>query len=294
MTTKGRPPKLDPNKFQLTANQRERVIGGLLGDCWIEMQKGAKNARVGLQITVKNAGYFLDWCNEFKGWLETKENGLDYTIVEKSYDNGTKFPQMTCRTYAHPGFTELYNVFKPVGVEKKTIPALSWLKANFTRVSLAEVFMQDGSRHGINAAPGFDIHSQGFTFEGAARFSLLLIEAYNLYAWPTRDVKRDKTTGLVSKVYWTVYISCDSYDALASALHPYVLADSWVVKSHPAGQSKTQKPNPLNKTQLFIQAFANNTQLREDVTYVLPEAEIQAYADAVSRGTTPVAIKPQI
>lgn len=288
-TNMGRPPKLDRGK-KLTAQQLAMLVGSLLGDGWIELQKGAKNARVGLQLSTKDKTYFRQWCEVFEEWLEEKSKDT----VFKAYQTGNPKEQLTARTLSHPEFTELHGVFRPNNV-KKLVPSLSWLNAQFTEVSFVQLFMQDGSRHGLKAASGFDIHTQGFTFESTARLCILLIEKFKIDAWPTRDIKRDPNTGLVSHVFWNIYISSDSYSNVVQLLQNYGSdPDMAARKVHPAAVAPRARNNN-NKVGLFYNMFSSNTQLREDVYYSLPESSILNYARQISAdpNTIPI-IKPQV
>jgi|NOAtaT_7_FD_contig_31_3750722_length_1261_multi_6_in_0_out_0_1 hypothetical protein len=267
----GRPPKLDPKK-QLTADQKAILVGGLLGDCWIELQVGAKNARIGLQLATKDSGYFIEWCQTFSDWLEDKAK----ITVMKAYETGEYKPQLTARTLSHPEFTSLFEVFRPGGVQK-LVPSVSWLQTQFTELSFAQLFMQDGSRHGIKAAPGFDIHTQGFTFESSARLCFLLHEKFGVDAWLTRDIKLDATTKEVRKVYWNIYISSDSYAKVVTLLQTNMNQDMVARKFHPVPIGERPR-NPKNKVGIFNEMFAANVNLREDIYYALPEELIQEYA----------------
>lgn len=262
-----------PNKdLVLTPRQKQMLVGGLLGDCWIELGKGAQNARVGLQLSKKTEPYLVLWIEAFREWI-TQET---YSTV-KAYGSGADFPQLSVRTTRHPEFTAYYNVFRPSGSTEKIVPPVSWLMDNFTDVSLAELFAQDGSRHGLNAAAGFNIHSQGFGFEGSARIALMLYEKFGLYAYPTRDVHKK-----INKVYWNVYISSDSYQDFVKLVQGKILPTMLADKIKAVGPSKPNVPNPKNNQPKFYAMFKDNQDLRENPLYVVPSSEIEAYALALS------------
>lgn len=285
----GRPPKLDRSK-KLTPLQAGLLVGSLLSDAWIELQKGSINARVAIQLSQKDAKYFREWCDVFEEWLEDKAK----ETVFKAYQNGNLKPQLTARTLSHPELTALYRVFRPNGVTK-LVPAVSWLETHFTEASFVHMFLQDGSRHGLKAAAGFDVHTQGFAFESSARLCIFLYENYNLDAWPTRDIKRDPETGLVCKVYWNIYVSSDCYAHLVKLLQDNGANPDMVNrKVHPVAV-KPRPRNAKNKVLLFNKMFSANTQLREDVHYTLPESSVLEYARLISANPneTPI-IKPQV
>ncbi len=256
----------------LNSLQKEVLVGSLLGDCWIELGKGAKNARIGLQLTVNSMDYFKEWVDLYQEWI-TQEV---YETV-KSFGDGAKKKQISIRTIRHPEFTSYLQVFRPEGSKEKLVPTVSWLMANFTENSLAALHTQDGSRHGVNAAAGFDIHSQGFTFEGNARLAIMLYENFGLYAYPTRDIHKK-----LNKVYWNVYISSDSYERYVKLIKDKMVPAMAKVKFAASGRPEPNTPNPKNNQPTFYAMFKNNTKLREDVFYKLPVSEIEAYSQAIS------------
>jgi LAGLIDADG DNA endonuclease family len=257
----------NPNQV-LEPLQKEVLVGSLLGDCWIELGTGAKNARVGLQLTKNSLEYFNEWVDLFKDWIDQKT----YNTV-KAFGTGPAFPQVSIRTFRHPEFTKYYYVFRPPGSAKKLVPAVSWLMANFTDNSLAALHTQDGSRHGIKAASGFDLHSQGFDFESNARLALMLYEKFGLYAYPTRDIHKK-----LNKVYWNIYISSDSYEDYVALIQHKMVPAMAKVKFPVSGRPKPSQPNPKNNQPMFYAMFKDNQDLRENLQYSLPASVIEDYA----------------
>lgn len=261
-------------EISLTAEQKQVVVGTLLGDGWIELGKGAKNPRIGLQLSQNSA-------QTLAKWIDIMRNFITQSVYEtvKQYDKGPEKPQLSIRTQRNAAFMPYLEAFKPEGEGKpKVVPAHDWLMQNVDTLGLAYLFMQDGSRHGLNAGSGFEIHSQGFNFEGTARLCLFLWDKFNIYAWPTRETKPK-----LGKEYWHVYISSDSFPRMVELIKPLVSEDIYKAKFHPLGSRQVNSaPNPKNKQALFYKTFSQS-QLKNDVFYKESAVLIQRYAEAVSK-----------
>ena len=258
----------------LNAEQHQVLVGTLLGDGWLELGAGATNPRVGLQLSAKSSDVLQTWIDIMQDLVTQKV----YDTV-KQYGNGPAKPQPSIRTQRNPALLPYQEAFKPLGGNTtKVVPSYSWLMANLNAMGLAWLFMQDGSRHGLQAGAGFEIHTQGFGFEGTARLCLFLWDKFGLYAWPTRETK--PKLGLE---YWHVYISADSFPTMVNLIKPHIPQDVYNAKFHPLGSTQQRViPNKKNKQALFYKTFSGSL-LKDDVFYIESPELIQKYADAVSK-----------
>lgn len=141
---------------------------------------------------------------------------------------------------------------------------------------------QDGSKRGLSAGAGFDIHTQGFAFEGACRLAFLLNELFNVDAWPTIDLRKDKETNQYFSTQCTVYVSADCNRVYSNLISPYIETDLLSTKTHPFKPTQQSGRNSRNKANFVLSLFKNNIKLREDVFYQVPQGELDRYIAEIS------------
>lgn len=206
----GRPPSLDYSR-KLTAEQHELVFGTVLTDAWIELQKGAKHARYGIQLTVNNMSF-----------VESIYKGLDGFVIQppkvvlKTPPRSTKiFEQMLIRTPAHPEFTEYRNAFYPQG--KKVVPAVSYLLPRITYQSLAYMLSCDGSIKS-DQNKSMEIHLQSFSEQSVGRLCIALREKLQITCKPSKEKKRNG-----EGYQWVLYICGESHNILYKNVKPLMV-----------------------------------------------------------------------
>ncbi len=244
----GRPPSLDYSR-KLTAEQHELVFGTVLTDAWLELQKGAKHARYGIQLTKNNMSF-----------VEFIYKGLDGfvihppKVVPKKAPNKKVFEQMLIRTPAHPEFTEYRKTFYPKG--KKVIPPVSYLLPRITYKSLAYILSCDGSiKSDENKA--MEIHSQSFSEQSVGRLCIALREKLQIKCKPSKEKKR-KGEGY----QWVLYISGESHNILYNNVKP-LMVESMQYKI------PTLRKRPYIMTQNVCDDWYNsnyNSNFREDIS----------------------------
>lgn len=198
-------------KQKLTDRQRQIAFATILTDGWLEIQKGGKNARLGLQQAEQNKELFDWWRNEFKDLIS--EPVRDKWQKSPSYAD-RKYLQYSIRTKVHPEFTELYNLFHPNKVQK-LVPKVSVLCEYLSYEVLAIMLMQDGSVKSKDSK-GMELHIMNFSYESVARMCLALREKLDILCKPTREFRKGKVT-------WTLYISGASHDLLVQEVKQYIL-----------------------------------------------------------------------
>ncbi len=184
------------NKVKVTKEQKEILLGILLGDSHMELAPNRKSARLKIEQQSKKMEYVEHLHTVFKDWLPGN-------IVPATNSNNLKFSTRYSATllFYH---TEFYKA------EGRQVPR--WIEHAFTPRSLAYLIMDDG---GIKSKD-----SKGMYL--------------NLYGLSKRNqealccVLRTKRFGLKVKVakdrkFFRIFISGHSYDTLMRLIDPYIL-----------------------------------------------------------------------
>lgn len=137
--------------LRMTERQRQILIGMLLGDAHLERQRGARNARLKIEHSVKQSAY-VDWkYAEWREWVRTPPKAR----VRRNRLG-------TCST--NIGFTTLSHVeleefrLRFYWNHRKVVPR----DLELTPVSMAVWFMDDGSRKSSQCR-GLYLNTQSFT-----------------------------------------------------------------------------------------------------------------------------------
>lgn len=215
-----RKPLIDPN-LQLTDEQEDVLFGTILTDAWLEMQKGAKNARYGISISDTSQEFvmhlFKIWTN-FVPIPKTRTHG-PVEVWKTPPKSTTRFLQWVTRrrTGSHPAFTKAYDIFYPEKNQKrqKTVPAVSYLKTKLSYRALAYMIMCDGSIKS-SQNKGIEIHLQAFSEEAIGRLCIALKEVLNITCKPSKEVRN-------KKVQYNLYICGENIDILIKKVKPFML-----------------------------------------------------------------------
>ena len=137
---------MDNTVGRLTQIQRSVIIGSLLGDGYVRILKGRKNAFLEINHSIKMKNY-VDWKYEI-----LKSIVISPPKLRKGNGNRVAYRFFTRQ---HPEITELFKLFYKNG--KKVIPDFK-----LDPISLAIWYMDDGSKCGTS---NYYLNTQQFTIE---------------------------------------------------------------------------------------------------------------------------------
>ena len=159
--------------LSLSQEQKELIIGSLLGDGTMRLGKGAKNANFKVEHGLLQKDYVFWKYHKLKEFVFT-EPKMSFRYEE----NGVKYPKSWWfRTIRHPELTKIYNLFyKGNGylTGKKIIP--DSLKKFLTPVALAVWIMDDGCFN----KKAIDISTYSFSFQEIQKLRSILKEIYGI------------------------------------------------------------------------------------------------------------------
>ena len=137
---------MDNTVGRLTQIHRSVIIGSLLGDGYVRIIKGRKNAFLEINHSIKMKNY-VDWKYEI-----LKSIVISPPKLRKGNGNRVAYRFFTRQ---HPEITELFKLFYKNG--KKVIPDFK-----LDPISLAIWYMDDGSKCGTS---NYYLNTQQFTIE---------------------------------------------------------------------------------------------------------------------------------
>lgn len=182
--------------IELTDFQKQVLLGTLLGDSSMRIPKGGKNPSISCAHGIKQKEY----C-EYKTKI-FESLGANCTYHKRNLPdkrNGIFYEDYTMNIPANP---ELLSWYYALYKDKKVIPFE--LFDNFTEVSLAFMFMDDGSK----VSSSYTIATNCFELSGLIKFQAFLKERFNL-----------NTSILGSKV---LYIKANSRNLFTYLISPYI------------------------------------------------------------------------
>lgn len=164
-------------KLKLTKEQREILVGILLGDAHLETQNGGRTYRVKMEQSDKHKEYLFHLYEIFKEWVLTPPQ---FRIRE--YPSGKKSIHWWFQTVSHGAFRFYAHQFYREG--KKTVPKLihRWLKPR----SLAYWFMDDGSIK-WSKSKAVILNTHAFSHNEIKRLLRTLSEVYQLEVYPRKQ-----------------------------------------------------------------------------------------------------------
>lgn len=126
------------NNLKLTEEQKEILMGGLLGD--LHLRKIGKYSR--LVVEQKNKEYLFHLYEIFKDFVRTKpKERLQKRLITSEWKSTWYFS-----TISHPEFEYYYNLFYVEKIKRINTEILDQLTAR----SISYWFMDDGSRAGYS------------------------------------------------------------------------------------------------------------------------------------------------
>jgi len=160
---------MDNTVGSLTQVQKSVLIGSLLGDGYVRIVPGRKDAFMEVNHCVAQKEY-VDWKYKMLGNIVS---GLP-----KQYKNNGKRIGYRFNTRQHPGITKLFKTFYRDG--KKLIPEII-----LNPLILAVWYMDDGSKCGHSS---YYLNTQQFSFPDQEKL-LTLLKTKGLHAGLNRDKK---------------------------------------------------------------------------------------------------------
>ena len=189
--------------LKLSDEQREVLVGILLGDACLESQNGGRTFRVKVEQSASHEAYVRHLHTLFGPWVLSPPREK-----ECKASNGTVTKSWTFNTVSHPAFRFYAHQFYADG--RKKVPRLihRWL----TRRGLAYWFMDDGSMKS-KQSKGVIFNTHGFIKPDVERLAKVLQDLFFLQASP-----RKQSDG------WQIYVSGASYGAFLPQVQPYIIA----------------------------------------------------------------------
>lgn len=198
--------------IKLTYFQKQVLLGTLLGDSSLRLTKDCKNAKFICSHSIKQKEY----C-EYKAEI-FKNLGVSCKYHKRNVPdkrNGIYYEDYTLNISSNPEFNIWYQ-----SLYKNKIKVIPFnLFKYFTEISLAFMFMDDGSKIGDT----FTIATNCFTEEELTKFRIFLLQKFEL-----------ETTMFKSHV---IYIKKKSASKFISLIKPYII---------PCMQYKIQSRNHVN------------------------------------------------
>lgn len=201
--------------LKLTQEQREALLGILLGDGHLETKNGGRTYRLIIEQTRHNEPYIQHLYELFQPWVLTPP---------KLKERNTGF-HFFFRTISHPAFRFYGKLFYSNG--KKVIP--KHLHKYFSDRALAYWYMDDGARKGKDRS-GKRIHTEGFEESHVRQ----LCEALNLYGvettvhrqrrrlWSADRIDSNSTPREISW-YYILYITAQGDRVFTEKVKPYII-----------------------------------------------------------------------
>ena len=154
-------------EITLTKHQKSALVGTILGDTYIGIDRKGKNARMNFAHCSEQAEYYMHKYDLFK------EFGGTSRYVEKEDKRTHKvYKKYAYTSRTHPILTELQKKFY---IDKvKIIP--DNIADMFDEISLAYLFMDDGSHH----KNGYYLSLCNFSTEDLNKFVEFLHKRFNL------------------------------------------------------------------------------------------------------------------
>lgn len=189
-------------KLSLSPEQREALIGLILGDAHLETQNGGRTYRLKIEHGAKQRDYVEHLYQMFQDWVRTPPKEK-----EKFSRGGPPGQNIWFSTLSHGSFRFYAGQF--YRGRRKIVPKLiaRWL----TPRGLAYWFMDDGSIKS-KQSKGLILNTQAFARGEVARLVEVLQLKFGLQA-----KLRKQQDG------WQIYISGRSYERFLSLVQPFLL-----------------------------------------------------------------------
>lgn len=199
--------------LKLSSNQKQILVGLLLGDGHLETQNNGRTFRLFIEQSVVHADYCDHLYSIFSNWvltppkIYTRKNGL----------KSKRFKTFSHSSFRFYGFQFYETLLGTTGAVKKRkkLPKLitRWLTAQ----SLAYWFMDDGSWKS-KTSYGIILNTQNFYLKEVQILCEILKKKWDLNCWP----RKQKNT-YYNKIYYQIYISGSSCNQFVQLISPYLI-----------------------------------------------------------------------
>ncbi len=205
--------------LKFTREQRETLVGLLLGDGCLETQTEGRTFRLKIEQCARHREYVRHLYELFRPWVLTEPRERI-----KTASNGSKTASWGFSTVSHGAFRFYGQQFYAAG--KKRAPKLihRWLTAR----GLAYWYMDDGSMKS-NQSKGVIFNTQGFERLDVERLTEVLPTRFELQASIRRQSDGDQ-----------IYVSGHSYERFVELVDPYLI-DGMRYKVPPARRTQLPK-----------------------------------------------------
>jgi len=177
----------------LTKREKSIIIGSILGDGYLRIVPGRKNALFEINSSVKEK-FYVDW----------KYRALKRIVITLPQQRKGKGKRIAYRfsTQQHPDLTKIYKMFYQV--RRKIIPEF-----RLNPLMIAVWFMDDGSK----TYKSYYLNTQGFDYLSQKRLIEMLASQYGIESSLNKDKK-----------YFRIRIKTGSAPRLRKIISPYVIS----------------------------------------------------------------------
>lgn len=183
---------MDNTVGSLTKKEKSIIVGSILGDGYLRIVLGRKNALFEIDSSIKQK-FYIDW----------KYQALKRIVItppRRRKGNGTRIAYRFS-TRQHPDLTEIYQKFYQN--RKKIVPEFQ-----LNPLIMAVWFMDDGSK----TYKTYYLNTQGFDYLSQKRLIEMLKEEYGIESSLNRD-----------KIYYRIRIRTKSADRFRKIINPYIV-----------------------------------------------------------------------
>jgi len=191
-------------RLKLSHDQKEILIGVLLGDATLETQNNGRTYRMKIEHSFNQRKYVEHLYSIFKDWVLSRPR-----IRNVKLSNGKTYQSLAFSTVSHASFRFYAHQFYR---GRKKIVSRSVGKLLKPK-SLAYWFMDDGSIKS-KQSKGIILNTQGYTKEDVEKLTRILAYRFQLEA-----KKRRQREG------YQIYISGKSFEVFKKLVHPYILPE---------------------------------------------------------------------
>lgn len=190
-------------QLKLTPEQREVLMGILLGDAHLETQNRGITYRLKVEQGDAHKAYVMHLFELFQAWVRTPPQAI--TVQREAH----KSQNWWFQTLSHGSLRFFAHQFYSDG--KKQVPKLihRWL----TPRALAYWFMDDGSVKSAQSKTVL-INTQGFALPDVQRLCQVLETLYGLEAYPRKQREGHQ-----------IYISGRSYETFRVLVEPFLIPE---------------------------------------------------------------------
>lgn len=190
--------------LNLTSEQREVIIGTLLGDASMSLRNGKPCYNIKFEQGEEHADYINHLYEIFEPFTGTPPA---WRWIDKKKTRRARW----FRTYRHDSFIYYWNLFYGCSSEEKRKIVPKNIDKLITPRVLAYWFMDDGSLD--TSGRCYYLHTQGFQRSESEMLCEVLKQKLNIIA----TVQKDKDS-------WRIYIRRESAEAFRTLIKPYILS----------------------------------------------------------------------